>query len=162
MISARFWQYHFGCQYYLFAGADMRNERGFTLIELIITILIVSILAAIGLPILNSRVNAAKWTEAKAKAGAIRSAVSAFVAERETDVGIIGRLDAPVVATNLGFLLNDLDGSYFGQGCYSVSNINTSNGVCRVTITPAVDPGPQGAPGSPSIVILDEDGNWIE
>ena len=52
----------------------MKN-KGFTLIELMVVILIVAILAAVLAPMLTGRVQQAKWSEAKAAAGTIASAL---------------------------------------------------------------------------------------
>ena len=47
----------------------MLRKKGFTLIELLVVILIVSILAAVAIPIMRGRVDAAKWSEGKVMAG---------------------------------------------------------------------------------------------
>jgi general secretion pathway protein G len=41
----------------------MSKAKGFTLVELMVVILIVSILAAVAIPILRGRIDAAKWSE---------------------------------------------------------------------------------------------------
>ena len=47
----------------------MNKVKGFTLVELMVVILIVSILAAVAIPILSGRIDAAKWSEGKVNDG---------------------------------------------------------------------------------------------
>ena len=57
------------------------EEKGFTLIELMVVILIVAILAAVAIPILRGRIQAAKWSEGAAIAGTIKTAAKVCYAE---------------------------------------------------------------------------------
>ena len=47
----------------------MKSRTAFTLIELMVVVLIVSILAAVMIPIIRGRIDSAKWTEGKAIMG---------------------------------------------------------------------------------------------
>ncbi|MHC4256011.1 MAG: pilin [Planctomycetota bacterium] len=60
----------------------MKGRKGFTLIELMVVILIVGILAAVAVPIMRGRIDSAKWSEGNAAAGAVKSAVRAYIAEK--------------------------------------------------------------------------------
>jgi len=63
---------------------NLRNTKGFTLIELMIVVAIIGILSAIAIPnFVNFRYKA-KTSEAKANLGAIRSCQESYKAEMET------------------------------------------------------------------------------
>ena len=87
----------------------MKRRRGFTLIELMVVILIVSLLAAVAIPILRGRIEAAKWSEGKAIMGSVATAIQAYVAEKgynyppPTDDDFV----------EIGFETEDLTGTYF-------------------------------------------------
>ena len=55
-----------------------RNEKGFTLMELMVVIVIVAILAAVAVPLYINYVKDAQRTEAKAAIGAIVTAEQAY------------------------------------------------------------------------------------
>jgi prepilin-type N-terminal cleavage/methylation domain-containing protein len=128
----------------------MKNRKGFTLIELMVVVLIVGILAAVAIPLMRGRIDSAKWSEGKAGAGTIASAVRAYAAEYGTAV-----VAAPSLTANLGFGANDLDGTYFNQACYSVTNV-TCTGTGQVTFTIVVTTvgAKAGAPTTPATMTL--------
>ena len=90
----------------------MKNRKGFTLIELMIVVIIVGILAAIIIPLLLSRVEKAKYSEGKAIAGQIATAVRAYCAEEGNSTTFTA---TPSLTDNLGFKTLELDGKYFLQ-----------------------------------------------
>jgi len=111
----------------------MKSRKGFTLIELMIVVVIVGILAAIIIPLLLSRVEKAKYSEGKAIAGQIATAVRAYVAE-EGDSDTLS--DTPDIEDDLGFKLNELDGKYFFQDEMDVDSVAVStNGQVSYVIT---------------------------
>jgi len=59
-----------------------RNEKGFTLMELMVVIVIVAILAAVAVPLYINYVKDAQRTEAKAAIGAIATAEQAYYLKR--------------------------------------------------------------------------------
>ncbi|MEA3506689.1 MAG: type II secretion system protein [Elusimicrobiota bacterium] len=61
---------------------NLKNNRAFTLIELMIVIAIIGILAASAVPKFANLINKAKESTAKGNLGAIRSAVTIYYADR--------------------------------------------------------------------------------
>jgi prepilin-type N-terminal cleavage/methylation domain-containing protein len=98
----------------------MEKRKGFTLIELMVVIFIVGILAAVAIPIMRGRIDAAKWSEGKAGAGSIRTAARAFCAEKGPNWGGVW---ANVSLADLGFdLTSAADGDDLrkvGRTCIS-------------------------------------------
>jgi type IV pilus assembly protein PilA len=128
----------------------MRSRKGFTLIELMVVILIVAILAAVAIPILRGRIDAAKWSEGRAMMGSIGTAIRAYHAEK----GVAGA--APTLmgngATGLGFAAGDLTGTYFVDADFSFSV--TSMNPLTFTVDAAK------ATLNPTTYRLDQAGNW--
>jgi prepilin-type N-terminal cleavage/methylation domain-containing protein len=60
------------------------NEKGFTLMELMVVIVIVAILAAVAVPLYINYVKDAQRTEAKAAIGAIATAEQAYFLKRQS------------------------------------------------------------------------------
>ena len=100
----------------------MRKNKGFTLIELMVVILIVAILAAVLAPMMSGRIRSAKWSEGRAGAGTIATALRAYVAEHE---GTTGQLAAAPIGgdalTIMGIDAADLRGKYFVATDYELT-----------------------------------------
>ena len=131
----------------------MTSRKGFTLIELMVVIFIVGILAAVAIPIMRGRIDAAKWSEGKASAGSIRTAIRALHAEKgpDFDYSTITTLD------QLGFAATDLDGKYFLQADYAFSITGGDPLTYTITVGPSTAAEGPTTPGSMS---LDENGDF--
>ncbi len=134
----------------------MTGRKGFTLVELMVVILIVGILAAATIPLMRGRIESAKWAEANATAGTIKSAVRVYFAEhgKEKTEGLIGSLDNPSICTALGFEEADLTGTYFIPSDYEIDDVD-DNGNATITVTGSQDNAPKDKSKT-----LYPDGRW--
>lgn len=107
-----------------------KNQSGFTLIELLVVIILVTILAAVGIPLLTANMEKAKGTEASAGLSLVRTGMRAWLAEHGTyqdaatgnpptfaQIGV--KLPVAGVAGAAG-TPGDLDGRYFSTNAYSI------------------------------------------
>jgi prepilin-type N-terminal cleavage/methylation domain-containing protein len=136
----------------------MRSRKGFTLVELMVVILIVGILAAVAIPLMQGRIDKAKWSEANASAGTIRTALRAYAAETSvtTAQGFIGNTlaDGPTQSA-LGFSANDLEGTYFATGDYTIQDVD-AQGIATIRVRNGSKAGaPTNGPYE-----LGVDGSW--
>lgn len=135
-------------------------RKGFTLVELMIVILIVAILAAVAIPLMTGRIDAAKWSEAKASMGTIATAIRAFYAEKGANTTLVPSLSS-ASAGFIGVTTNDLDGTYFTNGAYAITSasVDSSTGKVYFTITcTAADSGRASKPTTPASMQLIEAG----
>jgi len=131
------------------------KKGGFTLIELMVVILIVGILAAVAVPLMRGRIDAAKWSEGRVIMGSIATGLRAHVAEEGSAFTAV-----PTLA-QLGFAANDLDGTYFKGGESGSSNFSwviNDDEPLDFLIT-AIAPAEISTPFQ---ITLDQDGNWTE
>ena len=131
----------------------MRNNKGFTLIELMVVILIVAILAAVLAPMLTGRIREAKWTEGRAGAGTIATALRAWCAETGVD-----QAAAPAF-TDIGIENADLAGKYFAVGNYAISDLTYTAATGAIAYTITVTP-PASIGGNAKT--LDATGSWSD
>ena len=138
----------------------MKSRKGFTLIELMVVILIVAILAAVAIPILRGRIEAAKWAEGKSMMGSIATSIRAYCAEKgigydpATAVPPATPPSGDIPDPELGFAAGDCDGTYFVDGDFKYTIVFpvTSPPVFQVVCTPATRPD---RPRTPSVVTMD-------
>jgi prepilin-type N-terminal cleavage/methylation domain-containing protein len=136
----------------------MKSRKGFTLVELMVVILIVGILAAVAIPLMQGRIDKAKWSEANATAGTIRTAIRAYAAETSVATAaalVTNTLADPGTQSALGFSATDCEGTYFASGDYTISGVN-ANGIAQITVAN----GSKADAPTNGPYILDYDGSW--
>ncbi|MEJ2647832.1 MAG: prepilin-type N-terminal cleavage/methylation domain-containing protein, partial [Sedimentisphaerales bacterium] len=135
-----------------------QKNKGFTLVELMVVILIVGILAGISVPLMKARVDKSKWSEACTTAGTIRMAVRNYAAEKSAaNAQALVDKDLSDIPTQqaLGFIAVDLEGTYFSPGDYTITSVN-SDGIAAITVTGgSKENSPSGS------YILQTDGKWL-
>ena len=136
----------------------MTSRKGFTLIELMVVVFIVGILAAVAIPIMRGRIDAAKWSEGRAAMGSIRTAARAFCAEHGPTYTYDSSIDLKALGFSLlsaGDATSDLNGKYFSEDCYTVAftAYDTYVVTCDATASTTGE-----APAIPASVTLDQTG----
>ena len=131
-----------------------RRKKGFTLIELMVVILIVSILAGVAIPLMHGRIDSAKWSEANAAAGTIRTAIRAYFAEKPTLAqALSGDMSDTGNQGVLGISTTDLQGTYFADTNYTITSVDSAG---RAVITVSAGTGLSGS------YVLDTAGGWTK
>ena len=133
----------------------MESRKAFTLIELMVVVLIISILAAVAVSIMQGRIDSAKWSEGRAIMGTIASALRAHIAEKSSDFTTI-----PTLA-QLGITAGELNTVYFTGGESGAGNfswvINNDDPIDLLVI----DTAPADI-STPSQITLDHAGRFTE
>ncbi|MGE0433449.1 MAG: type IV pilin protein [Planctomycetota bacterium] len=99
-------------------------NRGFTLVELAIVIVIAGILAAVAIPIYQGAIERAKWAEGKSNAGAIMAPLKVSVAEQSGAFPAAAVIGASAI--NYSFLAltpADYDSSNFLNSAFTCTNV---------------------------------------
>jgi prepilin-type N-terminal cleavage/methylation domain-containing protein len=129
---------------------------GFTIIELAVTVLIVAILAAVLTPMLQRRVNEARWTEGRTGAGALATGIRTYCSETGR-----GHPAIPPGGSFSDYRVYEVDlrGRYFQPEDYSVSEVvyNQDTGMVSYLITITTPTGLTGPDKT-----LDQNGRWSD
>ncbi len=126
---------------------------GFTLIELMVVILIVGILAAVAIPLMRGRIDAAKWSEGKSMMGTVATALRAYGAEKGDDG------TWPPSLVQLGFVAGDLTGTYFVDTDFTWANAAYSS-LVTPSLTYTISCTPSTTTLVPATVTLTHLGVW--
>lgn len=133
----------------------MQSRNGYTLIELLVVIIIVGILAAVMVPMMQGRIDSAKWSEGRAIMGTIARSLRAHISEKGANFTPVPTLE------ELGIAPGDLNCTYFtggesGAGDFSwvINGINPINFLITATAPAGIS--------SPSQVTLDHSGTFAE
>ena len=105
----------------------MRDNKGFTLVELTIVVIVISVLSSVAIPMYTGTAESAKTSEAVSALGTIRTAMRLYYAEHGTYENASFTDGAQV--TN-GSLLEvsdfDLLGRYFSSASYTFDGVPTA------------------------------------
>lgn len=96
----------------------MLKQKGFSMVELMIVIVIVAILSSVAIPMMRGRIERAKYTEGMAGCAAIATAVRAYIAEN------VDQTIAQPTMQQMGFKDDDLKGKYFNKDDYTFSSFS--------------------------------------
>ena len=128
--------------------------------ELGVTLMIVAILASVLVPLMRWRLDDARWSEGKAGAGTIATALRAYIAEWG-DITRVAALDGSAGGAFelIGITDADLEGKYFHVANYSaaVTAYNPQTGIAAYTVTVT-----QGDDMSPATKQLNQSGEWAD
>ena len=109
-----------------------RNQNGFTLVELMITIVIVGVLASVAIPLYQANVKRAKASEADAALGSVRTAMRVYYAENGSYPTQVTYL-APWQLTGVDVDSADMVGRYFPATCYKYKSADGSSYTIQAT-----------------------------
>lgn len=125
-----------------------------------VVIMIVSILAAVAIPIYRGRIDNAKWSEGRAMMGTIATQIRVWCAERAPDYAGA----KPSSLADLGYNAGDFTGTYFADADFTVINVTSINPlVFTITCIPTTKPNRPSSPSSMTMIgAADGTVTWIE
>jgi prepilin-type N-terminal cleavage/methylation domain-containing protein len=102
-----------------------KHKQGFTLIELIITMVLIGILVAIGVPIMSGFNEKAMKTEAITAIGTIRTAQRAYFDEND-EFAVVQDFSDPNNPLSSYMPPGSLEGAFFSENCYKTAPVNAT------------------------------------
>lgn len=117
----------------------VKNQKGFTLIELMIVIAIIGILAAVAVPQYGQYTKRAKFADVVTQAAGVKTAVGLCVQDLNTVTGCTGGsegIPADVASPGVG----NLDSLTTANGVITATGTNEVDG-STYTLTPALNAG---------------------
>ncbi|MHC4507551.1 MAG: prepilin-type N-terminal cleavage/methylation domain-containing protein [Planctomycetota bacterium] len=133
----------------------MKSRNGYTLVELLVVIIVVGILAAVVVPMMQGRIDSARWSEGRAIMGIIARALRAHIGEEGANFTPVPTLE------ELGFAPGALNGTYFAGGesgagdfAWVINGNNPMNFLITATAPASIN--------TPSQVTLDHAGTFVE
>ncbi len=107
-----------------------KSQHGFTLVELMITIVIIGILASVAVPLYTGYTKRAKASEADAALGTIRTAIRVYYAEHAAIPVGKGKI---VTTIGIDVSTADLAGKYFNYANYKYTKKGTTTYIIQAT-----------------------------
>ncbi|NQU77578.1 prepilin-type N-terminal cleavage/methylation domain-containing protein [Candidatus Falkowbacteria bacterium] len=133
-----------------------KKNKGFTLVELLVVVIIVGILAAVAIPMYQGATDRSKASEAVVALGTIRSALRVYYAEHA--VYPVHADTVQVDSLGLDLSSDDLLGRYFDNSDYSYTGDATT---FMIIATGGTDPdtAPRADEVDGAVRTMDEDGD---
>ena len=136
----------------------LRGRRGFTLIELMITIMIFGLLATAGTPLLAGAMERARVSEATAAMGSIRRAMRMYYVEHGTYRNPNFLCDRKVTFGGILPLTDgDLEGRYFSSDCYTFEKAKRRT--FRIKCSGAESTAPAGREVAEIVMFINQHGD---
>ncbi len=133
----------------------MSKQKAFTIVEILVVVLIIGILAAIAVPIMRGRVDAAKWAEGRAMAEKLAKSLREY-SQSEGAGGSYG--DGQPSLSELGASTDDFSGKYFDYTNFTWTTDYQEGRQPPLDFTITVS-APE-AISSPSVMVLDNKDEW--
>ena len=111
----------------------MKNQRGFTLVELMITIVIVGVLATVAIPLYQANVKRAKASESDATMGSIRTALRVHYAENSDYPIEASYVAVHTLTDSIDIDSTDMVGKYFPATAYTYISAAGADYTIRAT-----------------------------
>ncbi len=111
----------------------MKDKRGFTLVELMITIVIVGVLATVAIPLYQANVKRAKGSEADATMGSIRTSLRVYYAEFTAYPIQAAYVAVHTMSDSIDMDSLDMIGKYFPSTAYTYISTAGTDYTLRAT-----------------------------